>query len=399
MNLKSVDKDIIKFNIYMFLKQTLFIFPIIVLFYQSNGLSMTQVMIIQSFFALSTFLLEIPTGALGDLLGYKFTLVLGTFSFSVGMVIYALSSTFIMFLFSELFCAISVALISGSDVAFIHQILENKNKTHLFKRILANSKFYMFLGATIAFLLGGYIADHLSYRINFLFTAITYITITLIFITYPNIKQKEENSKNYINIIKDSVMIVKSNKQLLWLFIFYSIINSFSLAFFWMYQPYMKQIGVPIYVFGYVYAVVNILAAISMKFAYKLERYGFIKEIVILSLLVIIPAILIGLINSIYMIFFLIFFRIYYGLSKVLFSDIILQKSENKNKATVLSIFSLGHKISYFFILPIAGRMIDFTSTIDTYLYLGLLLLTFVTIMILINQRKLNNRIYKLDNN
>lgn len=49
---------------------------IMVLFWQSHGLSMAEVMFLQSAFALSMVLFEVPTGFIADRFGHKFSLVL-----------------------------------------------------------------------------------------------------------------------------------------------------------------------------------------------------------------------------------------------------------------------------------------------------------------------------------
>ena len=53
--------------------------PIIVLFFQENGLSLQEVMILQGSYSLMVALMEIPSGYIADLFGRKKTMVLGTF--------------------------------------------------------------------------------------------------------------------------------------------------------------------------------------------------------------------------------------------------------------------------------------------------------------------------------
>ena len=52
--------------------------PIIVLFFQENGLNLQEVMILQGSYSLMIALMEIPSGYIADLFGRKKTMILGT---------------------------------------------------------------------------------------------------------------------------------------------------------------------------------------------------------------------------------------------------------------------------------------------------------------------------------
>ena len=60
--------------------------PIIVLFFQEHGLSLTQVMLLQAIYSLSVAILEIPSGYIADIFGRKKTIILSTiFTFIGGL--------------------------------------------------------------------------------------------------------------------------------------------------------------------------------------------------------------------------------------------------------------------------------------------------------------------------
>jgi len=64
-----------------FIKATrmfLLIMPIVVLFFQDNGLSMTQIFLLNSIFSISIVLFEIPSGYFSDVMGRKKCLIIAT---------------------------------------------------------------------------------------------------------------------------------------------------------------------------------------------------------------------------------------------------------------------------------------------------------------------------------
>ena len=75
-DVRALKNNIWKFYIYKILRNIVFFVPIIVLFWQENGLSMTEVMVLQSFFALAIVFLEVPTGYFADVFGRKRSLIL-----------------------------------------------------------------------------------------------------------------------------------------------------------------------------------------------------------------------------------------------------------------------------------------------------------------------------------
>ena len=72
--------------------------PVIFLFFTENGLSMTQILFLQSIYAIFTVILEIPTGTIGDYFGRKLSVSLGTFIFAFGIGIYSFGNSFTFFL-------------------------------------------------------------------------------------------------------------------------------------------------------------------------------------------------------------------------------------------------------------------------------------------------------------
>ena len=67
------------------------IMPIIVIFFQENGLSLKEVMILQGVYSLMVALMEIPSGYLADVFGRKHTLTLGAILAFIGFLILMMS--------------------------------------------------------------------------------------------------------------------------------------------------------------------------------------------------------------------------------------------------------------------------------------------------------------------
>lgn len=100
-----------------FFEFALVIFPVFVPLMQSYGLSMAQIMFSQSVFAISTVILEIPSGVFADRFGRYMSLVIGSLLIGVAFTILFFARTFEMICLFELVAALALSLMSGADTS------------------------------------------------------------------------------------------------------------------------------------------------------------------------------------------------------------------------------------------------------------------------------------------
>jgi len=74
----SIDANISKLYIIRCAKWFMLYMPIIGLFYDSHGLSATEIFLIQAAYSFSSALFSVPSGYFADVLGRKKTLIAGT---------------------------------------------------------------------------------------------------------------------------------------------------------------------------------------------------------------------------------------------------------------------------------------------------------------------------------
>jgi hypothetical protein len=71
MNAKQIKGNIWKYYVFQVLLSMMFLTTAAVLFWQGNGLSLTEIMILQSLFSIVVVVLEIPTGCFEDVFERK----------------------------------------------------------------------------------------------------------------------------------------------------------------------------------------------------------------------------------------------------------------------------------------------------------------------------------------
>ena len=96
-----------------------FFFGTYQLFLTQKGLSLLEINLLNCCFMFSSFLLEIPTGAIADFLGRKRSVIIGLWFYSISFLIYFLSDNFWQFLLAEIIGAFAVSCISGALEALV----------------------------------------------------------------------------------------------------------------------------------------------------------------------------------------------------------------------------------------------------------------------------------------
>ncbi|NQT50383.1 MFS transporter [Candidatus Kuenenbacteria bacterium] len=112
------------FFIFLFRFPFAFHHAIYVLFLIDNGMSMSQIGLINFAFLAGVFVFEVPTGVVADFFGRKFSVVLGTFVTGLGSLVYFLSYSFWFFVLSEIIVAFGISLISGALEAWLKDSLD-----------------------------------------------------------------------------------------------------------------------------------------------------------------------------------------------------------------------------------------------------------------------------------
>lgn len=101
---------------------------------ESLGLDMAQIMGLQAIFAAVMALLEFPTGYLADRIGYRRTLVLGSGVAVVGWSIYSAASGFWTTIAAEVVMGAAMSLVSGADLAMLYESLKSTGREPEFAR-------------------------------------------------------------------------------------------------------------------------------------------------------------------------------------------------------------------------------------------------------------------------
>ena len=357
---QKMTANIRKYYLFQLFNNLAFFSPVIVLFWQSNGLNMTQMMLLQSIYSIGVVILELPTGAFADYFGKRKSLIIGALFWAIGTFWYGISHHFWQFVIGELTAGIGAAFISGADRAYIHQILRSAQREGDFKKVEGRARSIIQTAQALGSFLGGFIAS-ISLGLTLVATSFANFIGFLVGFSFPKTKVElpREEKTEYLSIIKESLKLVKNHQKLLWLTLFFAFFNALVWPLIFLSQQYLKVLGVPVFLFGIVFALFNIISAIGSAFTHRFEELTKNNSFLIISIISVVSLFLLGSFPSIYIIPLWSLFVTFAFMNQTIISDQVLKIIPSEKAATILSFQSLLRRLIYAAIGPVLGMASD----------------------------------------
>lgn len=387
MHKEKISSNIWKLYLIKSIRGFMLIMPVIVLFYQENGLSMKQILLLQSLFSVAIITLEVPTGYFSDIFGRKRSIIIGGILATLGYVIYSLSYGFWGFLLAEITLGIGVSFVSGADSAMLYDTLLEKGQEMEYQKVQGKGLAYGMTSEGLASFAGGFLAV-VSLRFPLYCDAVVTLLVIPIALTLiepeRHLEIKRESSlKSMWRLIKFSL---HDHKEVKWLILYSALSAASTLTMVWFIQPYLQATNVPLRLFGIIFGSLLFVAAFFSWHAYWVEKFlGRKKSLICLIAL---PVLGYGLLGSFWHVWsgiFLLFFFATRGLNNPITLDYINGLIPSDIRATILSVRNLVSRVVFSIIGPIAGWASDvfslkaaLLSAGATFLALGLLALAFM---------------------
>ncbi len=335
------------------------IMPIIVLFYQENGLGLKEIFLLKSVYSIVSVALDIPTGYLADAWGRKKCLLAGCLIAFGGTVTYSLAYTFGAFLLAEILLGIGQSLVSGADSALLYDtMLRHRREKDYLKyegRVIMVGNF----SEALAGICGGLLAASFL-RLPF------YCQMGVAFIGIPAaLSLKEYNARtrilhplrNILNILHYSLV---RNRTLRYDILFSGIIGASTLTMAWFVQPILMHIDLPTELFGVVWTVLNLVVGIAALYSDALSaRLGENKTYTFILLFIVggYLAVSFCLTHAALAILFL--FYIVRGFATPILKGYINRQTFSEMRATVLSIRNFIIRLTFALMAPFIGWLND----------------------------------------
>lgn len=352
----------------------LVVIPVVVPIWQSHGLDMHQVYLLQTVFALAVVVLEVPSGYVADHIGRKTSLVLGGALAGLAFTWFAFADEFWKFVVFEIMAAVGASLYSGSDVALIYDTDEAIRRASSSVRPTAEQTsdraaiaslgqrlFYAQSGETLASILGGLlvlVSLDLPARVNAI-TAWGAFFIALTLVEAP--RELGSAHQSHFQKAKEIAQLLFVRSALLRLVLINLIVYGLAtLTAVWAFQGYWKAGDISLAFFGWLWAGYNLTVALVGRVAHAIEdRIGSAAVVVSIGLLPVLGFFGMAVSGAWLGTVFGLAFQVARGLTQVVLKDALNSRVPTDYRATANSISTLGVRFGFALVGPAMGWMID----------------------------------------
>lgn len=368
--MKNLHSNIRKLYAFSFLQMMLFPMAIITLFWKDHiGLTLSQILLLQSIFSIATIVLDYPAGYVSDRLGYRVALTIASLFGIVGWGIYTIAASFADVLLAEILLGISLSFISGSDSALLYETLRAEGKEQLYARYEGRMNGFAQTGEALGALFAGVIYAAAPLLPFFLQVA---VWIAALCITRQLVETPRERVIPGRSHLAEAFQVARyaflDNRHLRYTILLNMLLGIASFFPVWLIQPYMRQSGVPLAWFGPAWAGANLAVALCAMASHRIHyRLGDRRMVILFVVLIAAGYFGLGMIGGLWGFLFYYLLTCMRGLRGPMMLTHTQAESPSANRAAVLSLQSVSFRLFFACTGPFVGKLADAVGVQKTF--------------------------------
>jgi MFS family permease len=386
--MRSLERNIRWFKLYMFLNRLDMWQPVVVLFVLERGFTLTEYAVVDAVWYVSTVIFEVPTGLLTDRYGKKPSLCVALLSQAAALFVLACATSFLALFVSYVLWGFASSFETGTTDAFVFDSLKQMRREGEYRKIAGTIKTLVILAAAFGSILAGLLGG-IGLALPIVATAsIALLLLPLMFLlNEPDVSDVRQPS-HWLHL-KESLRYLRRHRPVTLLLLYPAIMETAVWGLYMFYQPLLRSFHVSVQHMGLLYFCFRLLGAAGARLsdpAYKVAGRAciylipgaFAACVLCLGLLVTPWAI-----GAIFVIFFLA------GLYYPTVNALVNQSLPSGSRATILSAGSVLSCSMGAIAYPLLASLADATSlhTGITALSIGFVALMAPVLVLLGRQR------------
>lgn len=336
-------------------------------------------------------LLDIPTGAIADLLGKKRTVIIACLFAFVGTFLIATSSSMQVFFVGWMVCQIGLAMYSGAMEALAYDSLVDLKEEHLYEKVIAKSSAIITYTFAITAFLGSFIyaihfrLPHILWSLSYLFAGIAGL-----WLVEPTFQEKRFSLKTYwrqIGLGVSELFRTKLRGYLLFILILLGVYFMYSWGF--VRPAIADSFGFKVREQGIVVPIITVMVAFIVSLLPKIRKYisdfnGLVTLCLIMGLGFVLATPKIGYFGF----FVMLMIALGGNLAYPWISVVVNKEIPSSHRATTLSAVAFITKIPYVVLAIAAGQAVEGGKLYLFNLTIGLVIFAAVILGIVVYRKQ-----------
>lgn len=373
---QQIKSNIWKYYLASTLAYFAFFTPIIQLFYLDHKLTITQIALLGVTWGVVRIILEVPSGILADKWGRKRVFAISSLFAILQVLTLIYATTFWHFFLASIFFGISFSFLSGTNISLFYDTLKQIKREAEFEKLWARQEIYQQISLVVAFLSSGFLykfSPLLPFQLSLIFLIVSFIVV-LTFKEPEYHKQIEET--NVFTHFTSSMKFIFENDSLRNIMIFSVIFCIGSDLSYYYGQIYLKQLALPIVLFGIVYTLKSLLCATFANIAPFIRKRIDYRGIFALQIILVTSLLYIMVLTNNYFVGAVCFasLAIPYGLFTISKDSYIHKLTKSHRRATVDSMISFVIALVILILEPVTGYLADLYTMKLPFLLIAILM-------------------------
>lgn len=226
-----------------------------------KGFGLDTIGLILGLFSISLMAAEIPTGYIGDRVGRRASLAIGSGISALAMGLYVSLNSPIEYILLHMFWATGWAFRSGTTDAWLYELLDNTATERSFTAVQSRGNTLLLLTSSASALASGFLAT-INWGLPMLANAALSLTGILVLVTLPEIGA--EQNRQGVFTLRDAVTalhIQTKRPEIRWIVVYSALFYGLFEVVRTFEQPAARAVGVPLPALGILYAGFKLTSA------------------------------------------------------------------------------------------------------------------------------------------
>ena len=328
-------------------------------------ISLTQVAIIDIIILLSALILELPTGALADLIGRKKSISIAFLITALAYFLFAYANSFPWFVVTALGFGLGDALLSGSLEALVFDTLKQNQQEHTFSEVNNKTSLIFNYSIFVAIVLGGMMYQYFP-RLPSILTGCAMLISGLISLRLiePDIDSEKFTLKNYLRQTKMGFKELFKNKQARDISVFYILVGAFTWPIVLSFKNFaLVDLGVNEKNIGLILGFVSLFAVQILHLMIRKKVFDNMKIVFLLPSIILSIVLPLSYFYQIPIIILMVFFvALVSSMRWNVLGKLSNQCYSSKNRATAISSLSMMISLAYIAVLALFSLLNEYTE-------------------------------------